>query len=321
MASRGHKAPQNYMDPDWAYFLGLLVARGEISKDYRKIVIDFPKGSLIAEGLSGNKYNKDVELRLAVGDIEKRLYRLLGQTVDAHNAEGSIQLKIEFPTNSMACRNLQLHLKGKRSYREFEIPAEIFEAGLPEQKEFVRGFCDLAASIRKSNADQTKRHRIYIDILNPNWRLPIQLCALLQERLKVPVANILWGHPNLRESKVRKRGTTWAREHQIRIFADAFEPIGFYIGYKNKILKELAEANRRKGVSAARLCNPHPRVKGKTERKPVHPEENNIKIPAAIRGKHFNAYWQICVGMGCKQARKPDPNQAEMFNLGQDEKA
>jgi len=319
MAGKRLRASQNYMDPDWAYFLGLLVARG--SKDYRKIVIDFPKGSLTAEGLRGNKYDKDVELRLAVGDIEKRLYRLLGQTIDADNAKGSIRLKIEFPTNSMACRNLQLHLKGKRSYREFEIPTEIFEANLPEQKEFMRGFCDVAASIRKSNVDQTGRHRIYIDILNPNWRLPVQLCALLQEHLKVPVANMLWGHPNLRESNVRKKGSTWAREHQIRIFADAFEPVGFYIGYKNKILKELADANRQKGVAAPHLCNPHPRVKRKIGRKPSHPEENNIKIPSAIRGKHFNAFWKICLGLGCKQAKKPDPHQAEMFNLDENEES
>jgi hypothetical protein len=321
MANKRIKASENFLDPDWAYFLGLMVARGVASKDYRKVVIDFPIGSLVAEGLSGNRYDKQTELKLAVNDIRERLYKLLGQAVEMESTERSIQLKIEFPTNNLACRNLQLHLKGKRSYRDFNIPSQIYDADIQVQKEFVRGFCDVAATIRKANADQIGRHRVYIDILNSNWQVPIELCALLQQRLKVPVAHILWGHPNTREAYARKRGSTWAREHQIRIFADSFLPIGFYIGYKDKILKELADANKKKESSLPHFCNPHPRVKRKHEAKPMHPEEGNPKIPKEIRGKHFNAVWKICLALGCKQSRKPDPQQTEMFSIDENEEA
>lgn len=305
---------ENYLDQDFAYFLGLIVARGETEEDgrNRRIMIDFPLGSLQAEGVKVS-YNKAKELRLAVGEIRDRLYELLGQNVQMKISNRQVQLKVHFETNNLIWRNLRQYLKGKKSFREFEIPGQIYDADVSIQKEFVRGFCDIAATVRKSNADQGGRHRVYIDVLNSNWHLPIQLCALLQKHLDVPVSNILWGHPNTREPNRPVPGGTWAREHQIRVYADAFLPIGFYVEYKNAILKELAQINKKESNYKPKPCNPHRSVKHVRRRKMKHPGEKSAGIPKEIRGKHFNAYWQICLGMGCKQATKPDPNQIEMF--------
>jgi len=320
MLNRTRHIYENFLDPDFAYFLGLVVARGQVTKrgNRREILIDFPIGSLKAEGLTVT-YDKGRELEIAVNRIGERLYNLLGQHVQLSISTRRVQLQIDFPTNDLVCRNLDLYLRGRDSYRKFEIPDQVFAADVTIQKEFARGFCDIAATIRKSNVDRAGFHRIYIDVLNDNWRVPVQLCELLQQKLNVPVANVLWGHPNTRESQRRKRGSTWAREHQIRVYAEKFLPIGFYIDYKNDILRELAEANVEKGNPRQRLCNPHKRVKRVPERKPKHPEEGSRKIPSQIRGKHFDSYWQICTALGCKQARKPDPNQVELFELDEDE--
>ena len=32
-----------------------------------------------------------------------------------------------------------------------------------------------------------------------------------------------------------------------------------------------------------------------------HPEEISEKLPQELRGKHFDAYWQICLELGCTQ--------------------
>lgn len=35
----------------------------------------------------------------------------------------------------------------------------------------------------------------------------------------------------------------WAKEHQVKVYAEYFKTIGFTIGFKNEILDELARAN------------------------------------------------------------------------------
>ncbi len=51
----------------------------------------------------------------------------------------------------------------------FNVPKVIFNCHSHEiQREFIRGFADVAGNIRRSNRDQNGQHRVYIDILNSN---------------------------------------------------------------------------------------------------------------------------------------------------------
>jgi len=126
--------------------------------------------------------------------------------------------------------------------------------------------------------------------------LPIQLCALLQQTLDVPVQLIQWGHPNTRESKC---GSHWAREHQVKIFAEAFESVVFTIEYKNKTLQKFARQDR-KLHGALHKCNPNPEIR-RVQKKKRHPDEKSSALPARLRNHHYNAYWQICRALGCEQ--------------------
>lgn len=137
--------------------------------------------------------------------------------------------------------------------------------------------------------------------------MPIQICKILQDKpLNIPVNTIDWGHPNIRNGNVeeygRGREQAWAREHQLKVYAEYFEPIGFRIIHKNEILKELAQYNREH--FAARRTKPCVPPKKRQRTKCSHPEENSDKLPAELRGKHCDTYWQVCLELSCTQFSK-----------------
>jgi hypothetical protein len=164
------------------------------------------------------------------------------------------------------------------------------------QVEFLRGIADVGGFIRDSNRFMDGRRRVYLEVNNRNWILPIQICALLQLKLDVSVQMIQWGHPNTREPG---GGNNWSREHQIKIFAEAFEPIGFTVEYKNTTLQKFARQDRKMRAQLHK-CNPNPEIR-RINKKKRHPGEKSSDLPSRLRSQHFDSYWQICVAMGCKQ--------------------
>ena len=86
----------------------------------------------------------------------------------------------------------------------------------------------------------------------------------------------------LKEYKAGRKDA-WAREHQIKVFADDFENIGFYMSHKQEVLEELAEYNTKKKFPKAKFCSPPKRRKNKMN----HPSESSDKLPQEIRGKHY----------------------------------
>jgi hypothetical protein len=296
--------PPDYIDKDVGYLMGLMVARGKISESpTRQLIIDFPYRSLKVKGVE-----KSIEQRSRIiaglDDTLVRLRELTSADVWKNKQEKSIQLIIDIPRNTIFWRNLKVLAQEKKSYYEFEIPPQIFDADVSVKKEFMRGFADVAGSARAANRDQSGKHRIYLDVLNSNWRLPTQICYMLQDHLGIPVTTIIWGHPNLRDPNLKeyKRGneTAWSREHQIKVYAEDFEEIGLYISHKQEILGELAAFNR-KNFGKSSPCSP---PKTKIRRKPKHPVEKSKSLPKSIRGRHYDSYWQICCDLGCVRCAK-----------------
>jgi hypothetical protein len=292
----------DYIDEDVAYLLGMIYARGRLSEQERiKILeIDIEYKSLEAEG-THTVFNQKNQIILSVNRIRDRINELLEVDIRLDERESSLVLFGHFTKNSMSWRNLRLLTDGKRSFYEFTLPQYFFKNDVSIKKEFLKGFCDLAGYIRKSNVDQAGNHRVYLQIANKNWILPIQICHLLQVDFKIPVQGIQWGHPNIREphkTKVTAKYSGWAREHQIRIYADEFR-MGFGFEYKQKILEELAEDNRSKGKRATALCAVNKKSRG--QKKPKHPGEKSQTLPPVIRGKHITGFRQICKAMGCCQ--------------------
>ena len=290
----------DYLDEDVSYLLGLIIARGTFIEEgtIRRLVITFPFRNLEAIGID-KKFDQKESFLLSLYPIRDRLGELAGVEPRVVEETDRIDIIFEFTRSTMFWRNLRAITRNKTDHFEFEIPKEIFEAPKSVQKEFLRGYADVAGSARWANRDQLGRARIYLDVLNRNWRLPIQLCHLLQDHLDVPVNTITWGHPNIRDPNLADynagRKGAWAREHQVKIYAEAFEKIGFYIKHKQEILDELADYNKENFEKPPEFCNPPKRVRSK----PIHPEEDSDRLPEEIRGKHYDAYWQICCDLGC----------------------
>lgn len=191
---------------------------------------------------------------------------------------------------------IKYHINGTRfSYHHFLIPEPIFDTTDSNKKEFLRGLSDVTGFVRKSNVDRSGRHRVYIEISNKNWFLPPQICELTQS-LNVAIHYIGYGHPNIRGGK----GTSWAKEHQIKIYAEDFENIGFYITHKNEALAELIEYNKVNFGRRQAICNG---TINKSKIKVSHPSETHEKLPVEINGKHFNSYKEICRCLGCYKQR------------------
>jgi hypothetical protein len=286
-----------YLDSDIAYLLGLIIGRGEIilsSKSF-KIVINFPFRTQLEGVDQFPEYVKSL-----TKSINPRIESLTGKspTIKSNQQDRDVQIEIEVAKSNLFARIIMTSLNNKLHYSEFSVPQNVKDSeDLEVVKEFVRGFADSAGNIRRSNRDQNGFHRVYLDVLNKNWFLPVNMCNLLQHKLEVPVSNVLWGHPNLREDSA-------FREHQIRVYAHDFVKIGFYVKHKATLLKALAKENvnmindGKKDPSS--FCNGCRRIRTKN----IHPLENDERLPKFIRGKHFDSYWQICAECGCEYAIK-----------------
>ncbi len=300
----------DYLDPDVAYLLGLITARGQfyIDGDVRRLVVNFPFRLFQAKPPEGSKLKFDIQtqMRLCLDDARNRINELLEVNVSIVPTKFNTQLTAVFTKNTMAWRNLTTLLSHKRSYEEFEVPAIIFETPREIQLEYMRGFADASSTPTRADyiqyGDSPKFYRIVLQANHKNWTLPIQICRLLQVHLDVPVQHILWGHPNLRDPN--DRGKAWAKEHRIRLYAEDFLPVGFHFPFKQQILEEMAAGNRANGDSPGRVCNPLSRHNIHKKRK--HKAEKSKDLPGRLRGKHFDAYFQICRELGCTQGKPSD---------------
>lgn len=202
--------------------------------------------------------------------------------------------------NSMIWRNLLLLTEGNTGFPYFNIPPIFFDPDLPRdwRQEFVRGYADVAGNIRHANRYRDGRHRVRLDILNypTNWKIPVQLCTLLQEHLEIPVQLITWGHPNLGRD---------FREHQLNIFAKPFLPIGFSFEHKQKILEEFVQwDDEHFPTSEYRCC---PGFRRSRQKKPSDARENDsTHLDTSLVGVHFDSYWQICKQLGCNRGTYAD---------------
>lgn len=304
----GFVTPDDYIDADVAYLLGLLVARGQFHEDgdVRRLIINFPYRLFEARPPAGSKlkFHIPTQMRLCLDDARNRINELLEVNVSIVLNRRNTQLLAVFTKNTMAWRNLRTLLDGKSSFEEFQVPKVVFDAAREIQLEFARGFADASATPSHSDHVQygkgsPKLQRIVLQVSHKNWFLPIQICRLMQVHLDVPVQHILWGHPNMRDPQ--KKGAQWAKEHRIRIYAEDFLPVGFHFRFKQQILEEMAEWNRRQRVGGGRKCNPLARHRIK--KKAHHGEEKSKSLPSSLRGKHFDAYFQICLALGCQQGK------------------
>jgi hypothetical protein len=281
---------------DLAYLLGLVCGRGELKLDERQLCIEFPFKSDRAVGVVTDSSQRD-SMIIGLDEIVNRLSDFIGKHVKKINKDKSVELVVNFNSDSITWQSINQFFCGKESFKEFTIPDDFFLAQRSWKINFLRGLADSAGFITKGSYDINHRYRMCIEIPFNNWELPIQICRLLQDvDINIPVESILWGHPNIRGKK------GWAKEHQIRIYADKFLKIGFTIEYKSQLLKEFAEFNVTKlKPIITKYCSPNNRKVRK--KKAINAEEDSPKLNHSIKGIHFDSFWQICRALGCRQCR------------------
>jgi hypothetical protein len=292
----------NYIDPDFAYFLGMVIARGTISESggVRQVALNFPYSSLHAQGINV-QVEQETSIKLGLTAIRERLVDLLTSDISIVESEGNLDLVIRFLQNRLAWRVLLASTGGQSSYRSFQVPPIFLDIETPAdiKRQFIKGFADIAGNVRYANRYVDGRNRVRLDVLNSrqNWRVAVDICFILQEGLQIPVQNITWGHPNMNRD---------FREHQINIFAVPFLQIGFAFRHKQLVLEDLARADR--------LESQHydgcPGRRQIRQRKDHDSGEDDERLPAELKGNHFDSYWQICKALGCP--REPSPRQLSL---------
>lgn len=298
----------DYFDADVAYLIGLIVARGRLveQSEERRIIIEFPGSAMQVEGISST-FDQPTEIKLGLVDIAFRLRNLLETDIDILDSEqGTHRILVRFYRNNMMWRNIRMILGKHTHFGAFKVPDFMFDMKIPKDwvREFLRGFADVAGNIRRANRYVDGRNRVRLDVLNykGNWALPVQLCQLLQDRMDVPVQLIAWGHPNMGRD---------FREHQLNIFAVPFLKIGFSFRHKQRVLEELAEADQQAFPNARYALCPGERQLQRSKKEDPR-ESDRRHLPAALCGKHFDAYWQICRALGC-------PKRPDMKDVGYQE--
>ena len=290
----------NFLTPDISYLLGLITGRGEIqyNQDVKKIIIDFEYKSQKVTGGRSLDLDQKLHIQTSLDQVIVRLQNI-GINVAKNVSENSISLVLKWDKEDIAWLFIKFLINGTRfSYHDFQVPEPIMESTEINKKEFIRGIGDVTGYVRPSNYygfSEPYRHRVYIEITQKNWNLPPQLCRLIQS-IQVPIQNINYGHPNLRDPNNKKGNRSWAKEHQIKIFAEDYQKIGFYISHKEQALTELADINKSNFDTSIPLCDG---TTNSLKTKPVHPDENDSDLPSEIRGSHFDAYKEICNCLNC----------------------
>ena len=150
---------ENYLDEDVAYFLGLIVMRGQLYDrgSERGITIEFPFKSLQVE-----EYDQELYLQLSANQIRDRIQELMESYVRVEKVGSAFIFTIRFLQNPITWRNLRYLLGSHRSYKDFQVPANIINAPLAIQLEFMRGVADVGGFIRNSNRYVDGRRRVYL---------------------------------------------------------------------------------------------------------------------------------------------------------------
>lgn len=290
------------LNPEIAYLLGMIAGKGEIirGENHTKILIIIPHKNLKIEG-----ENTQLSIRASFLDITNRLQPLIGTDLkaDISNTREAI-IYFSKDNEDFLIRTINGLFNNENSWRRFRIPDEIFQSSTSIKKEFLRGMSDVTGHIRQSNYRFSRlfENRVYIEIME-NWMLTIDLANLLKS-LSIPIQTIRFAHPNLVDPNAidYKKGAKTYKEHQIKIWAEEFEKIGFNIDHKNNLLKLYTSKNRNNWPRQTSIEKSHHAFYWETEDrskiKPAHPDESNLSIYHIIRGKHFNSWREIAKELG-----------------------
>ena len=284
------------MNIEMAYMIGMILGNGEIQQGatHTRISIDIPYKNLYTDDM------KDVAIyvKASIVDIRNNIEPLIGHALTISQNSHSTLMTFEKPNSEYIISEILRLVGSGRHHSTMEMSNELFQITTDEKKSLLRGIADVTAYIRKSNIayGQEGAHRVYIEVPG-NWHMVIAIANMLKD-VDIPVQTIDFGHPNFRDGKLNKYNegnhNFWKKEHQIKIFANEFLPIGFNIRHKQDALEKYSNEL----IQYIDPVTTHKFYWQKSQRlstKPYHPGENDPDLPGNIRGHHFNS-WQELAG-------------------------
>ncbi|MDR1397541.1 MAG: hypothetical protein LBJ14_07400 [Desulfarculales bacterium] len=292
------------MNTEMAYLLGMICGNGEIKRSNinTTVSVDIPHKKLETENFNDVK----VYVKASVTDIRAILEPLIGAEMQFIQQKSSSVLSFTKPNADYLVRQILRYTGNGTTHETIRLDSAVFSATANERRAFLRGFADVTGYIRRSNYFfQKYKHRVYIEVPH-NWGLAIDVCNMLKS-LDIPVQTIDWAHPNMRDGDLTKYNSGspdfWKKEHQIKIWANEFEPIGFGIIHKRESLASFANELRNgfkiHGYIAFDATHKfYWELRDIHKNRPHHPSESDESIPASIRGKHYNSWREIANDLG-----------------------
>ena len=293
------------MNNEMAYLLGMICGNGEIKRDGNNttISVEIPHKVIKTEDF----HDIPLYVRASITNIRNILEPLIDNGILTSQNDRTTTLYFTKPNSDYLIREILRYTGAGTTHTNMRVHSEVFNFSFDERKQFIKGFCDVTAYIRRSNTERgiSYLHRVYIEVPQ-NWYMVVDICNLLKS-IDIPVQNIDWAHPNIRDGNLTKYNqgypNFWKKEHQIKIYANEFEKIGFGIEHKNIALnnyaQELKTAFSIHGKEAVYRTHKYyweTRIINKN--KPMHPCENDTFIPPEIRGKHYNSWKSIAKDLG-----------------------
>lgn len=325
--------------PTFSYFLGLITGRGHLFHDSKIIAVEFSHANEFAEGIahcpacgwlatnngSGLKCKNpacgkpvDPSVKKTYNQPESTITSLqkviipflsseIGAKFDITGNKNVTLLVMDFAKCEDLFNETISYFAPDTSFDRFHIPKAIYEASKESKIEFVNGLLDTSGFPSPGgwlNRDGEKGHgrmRVYFQLVR-NWHLPVEIDNFLRSEFGLPIHTIDWGHPNIRDANLtdyfNARPTTWSREHQLKFFPEYYGAFKFRISSKQALFDELRDHNVATVFNERDDWFPPSKItNGKI--KAYHPGEQDLRIPEAAR-KHFDAFWQINLAMGCK---------------------
>ncbi len=292
------------MNNEMAYLLGMITGNGEIQRGSSEttIVIEIPHKKLETE------FQRDVAIyvKASITDLRTILEPLLGTALTFNQSANVSYLSFRKPNEDYLMREIMRYIGHATSHENMRISKEVYSFTVDERKQFIKGFADVTGYIRRSNYFFEKEmHRVYFEIPQ-NWELVADFCNLLKS-VDIPVQTIDWGHPNMRDGNLKKynegKPDFWKKEHQVKVWANEYAPIGFAVIHKNEALETFAqeqvshiEIQHKKTTDVTHRY--YWELVGKKKAKPEHPGENDAFIPKEIRGNHYDSWKDIANDLG-----------------------
>lgn len=287
------------MNVQMAYLIGMILGNGEVQRGNEEttVTIDIPHKNLLDD--EGREVT--VYVRASLTDIRGVIEPLLGYALPITQTKRSTQISFSKSNQDYTMREILRFIGNGVHHSSMTMNEELFSMNTDEKIELLRGMADVTGYIRKSNIayGQEGAHRVYIEIPG-NWNMVIDVANMLKE-LDVPVQTIDFGHPNFRDSNMKKynegQPNYWKKEHQVKIWANEFLPIGFNIVHKQRALEKYVE-ELLSNMDAEKTHKFYWEKTIRRKEKPIHPCENDISLPASIRGKHFESWTDLARELG-----------------------